>query len=131
VPYLIDTNWVIPHLVGDPKATELLMALAADGIAISVITYLEAFQGTLREPDPTLAQKRLTIFLEATPLLLVTPEVARRCAQVRETLRLQNKRVRPRALDLLIAATALAYNLILVTQNARDYDDIPGLFLYP
>ncbi|HLH75118.1 MAG TPA: type II toxin-antitoxin system VapC family toxin [Chloroflexota bacterium] len=128
---MIDTNWVIPHLVGDPKATELLMALAADGIAISVITYLEAFQGTLREPDLTLAQKRLTIFLEATPLLLVTPEVARRCAQVRETLRLQNKRVRPRALDLLIAATALAYNLILVTQNAQDYDDIPGLFLYP
>jgi tRNA(fMet)-specific endonuclease VapC len=56
--------------------------------------------------------------------------VARRCASLREQLRTAGKRVRPRALDLLIAATALDHNLTLVTRNVKDYDDIPDLRLY-
>lgn len=38
--------------------------------------------------------------------------------------------VRPRALDLVTAATALFYDLTLVTRNQRDYADIPRLRLY-
>jgi predicted nucleic acid-binding protein len=30
----------------------------------------------------------------------------------------------------MIAATALEHNLILVTRNINDYDDIPNLSLY-
>ncbi len=42
----------------------------------------------------------------------------------------QGKRVKPRALDLVIAATAFEHGLTLVTQNRDDYKDIPGLKLY-
>jgi predicted nucleic acid-binding protein len=56
--------------------------------------------------------------------------VAERCARLRETLRSQNKWVNSRALDLIIAATALEYDLTLVTNNAEDFKDIPGLALY-
>jgi len=38
--------------------------------------------------------------------------------------------VRPRALDLLIAATALVHDLSLVMRNEDDYRDISGLRLY-
>lgn len=128
--YLIDSDWVIDHLAGVPEATELLSKLSAEGIAISIITYMESFQGTLREDDPRTAQAKLDTFLEAAPVLPFTPGVARRCALLRETLARQKKRVRARALDLLVAATALEYNLTLVTRNTDDYDDIPGLKLY-
>lgn len=131
MPYLIDTPWVIDHLAGLPEATELLSQLAEEGIAISIITYMEAFQGTEREPDPRLAQAKLDSFVQAAPIVPFSREVARRCARLRETLKKQKRSVRSRALDLLIAATALEYDLTLVTQNIADYADIPGLSLAP
>jgi predicted nucleic acid-binding protein len=41
--------------------------------------------------------------------------------------------VRQRALDLIIAATALEHDLTLVTRNREDFQDIPGLqtLFYP
>jgi len=128
--YLIDTTWVIDHLAGVPEATELLSKLAEEGIAISIITYMESFQGTERDSEPEAAQAKLNRFLDAAPIVPFSPEVARRCARLRETLRKQQRRVRARALDLIIAATALEYDLRLVTQNVDDYEDIPGLDLY-
>jgi tRNA(fMet)-specific endonuclease VapC len=129
VPYLIDTTWVIDHLAGIPEATELLDQLADEGIAISIIAYMEAFQGTERDPEPAAAQAKLERFLDAAPIVPFSPAVARRCARLREALAKQGKRVRPRALDLIIAATALEYDLTLVTRNLRDFDDIPRLRL--
>ena len=41
-----------------------------------------------------------------------------------------NKRVNSRALDLIIAATALEYGLTLVTKNMEDFKDILDLTLY-
>ena len=49
---------------------------------------------------------------------------------MRVQLRSQGRSVRNRALDLLIAATAIQHNLTLVSRNADDYRDIPGLTLY-
>jgi predicted nucleic acid-binding protein len=56
--------------------------------------------------------------------------VARRCAELREELRAERKRFRARALDLMIAATAIEHGLTLVTRNTDDYADIGGLDLY-
>ena len=130
MPYLIDTDWVIDHLAGEPEAMKLLAKLTQQGIAISMITYMETFQGTEREPNPQAAQTKLDTFLEAAPILPFSLAVARRCARLREMLKRQGKRVRARALDLITAATALEYDLTLVTHNVEDYDDIPDLKLY-
>jgi len=62
--------------------------------------------------------------------LPLSQAVARRCARLRHGLKQQGKRVHPRALDLIIAATALEHNLTLVTRNIIDYNDIPDLKLY-
>jgi predicted nucleic acid-binding protein len=56
--------------------------------------------------------------------------VAERCARLREALRTQSKRVNSRALDLIIAATALEYDLTLITENLKSFEDIPDLSLY-
>lgn len=48
MPYLVDTDWVIDHLANVPEAVRLLKSLAQDGIAISIITYMEVYQGVLR-----------------------------------------------------------------------------------
>ena len=130
MPYLVDSDWVIDHLANVPEAIQLLDRLAQDGLAISIITYMEAFQGVERSRDPQEAQTKLEAFLDRVPVLLLTPSVAQRCAHLRETLRKQGRRVNARSLDLIIAATALEYNLTLVTRNTEDYVDILDLKLY-
>ena len=45
-------------------------------------------------------------------------------------MRRQGKRVGQRALDLIVAATAIEHDLVLVTRNVRDYADIPQIKLY-
>jgi tRNA(fMet)-specific endonuclease VapC len=129
--YLIDSDWVIDHLANVPEATELLEGLAGEGIAISIVTYMEVFQGLLRSPSVAEEEEpRFDTFVEGVPVIPLSLAVARRCARIRETLRRQRKRVNTRALDLIIAAAALEHDLTLVTRNLEDYDDIPELRLY-
>ena len=130
MPYLVDTDWVIDHLANVPEAVQLLDRLAPEGIAISIITYMEVYQGVLRSSGPEGNQSKLKAFVDTVPVLPLTATVARRCAHLRETLRRQGKRVNARALDLIIAATALEYDLTLVTRNTEDYADIPELKLH-
>ena len=130
MPSLLDADWLIDYLDDDPAAIALVDPLIPDGVAVSIITYTEAYQGTLRKDDPARAALELDAFLGHAPLLPYSVEVARRCARVREDLKAQGKHTRSRALDLLIAATALEYGLTLVTRNRGDYDDIPGLTIY-
>jgi tRNA(fMet)-specific endonuclease VapC len=127
MPYLIDSHVVIDHLADVPETSQLLSRLAADGIAMSIITYMEAFQGIVRSPQPTEANAKFRAFAKSIPVLPLSLAVAERCARLRETLRGQNKRVNSRALDLIIAATALEYDLSLVTGNTEDFKDIPDL----
>ena len=43
--YLVDSDWLIDYLAGAPDALQLLERLSDAGLAISVITYMEAYQG--------------------------------------------------------------------------------------
>jgi predicted nucleic acid-binding protein len=128
--YLIDTDWVIPHLDDDPAAGALLAQLANDGIAVSIITRMEAWEGIYRAPDPRATERKYRAFSDAVPLLPFRTATATRCARLRHDLRQQGRSVRARALDLMIAATALEYGLTLVRRNRPDYRGIPNLVIY-
>jgi predicted nucleic acid-binding protein len=128
--YLIDTDLIIDHLEEAPTAMQLLRRLADDGISISMVTYMEVFQGVERSAHKADAQAKLQALLAGVPVLPFSFAVAERCARLRETLRKQRKRVHSRALDLINAATALEYGLVFVTRNVDDYKDLPGLKLY-
>jgi tRNA(fMet)-specific endonuclease VapC len=130
VPYLIDSDVLIAHREGQPGARAALERLAPEGLAISMATYMEVYQGMLRSPDPERARASFAIFLAGVPVLPFTLVTARRCAELRENLARDGKRVRSRALDLITAAIALDYGYTLVTHNRRDYEDITGLTLY-
>jgi predicted nucleic acid-binding protein len=129
MPYLVDSNVVIDHLAEVPEASQFLDRFVQDGIVISIVTYMEAFQGVVRSGHPEEASEKFHAFAGRVLILPFSFAVAERCARLRETLRSQNKRVKSRALDLIIAATALEYGLTLVTNNTDDFKDIPDLAL--
>jgi predicted nucleic acid-binding protein len=125
VTYLVDSDVVIDHVNGDASALRLLDRLATAGLAVSTVTYMEVYPGYLRSGDPAVRTKFDT-FMAGIEIIPFSVEIARRCAELREGLR-RGRRFRPRALDLITAATALEHGLTLVTRNRDDYDDIPGL----
>lgn len=50
--YLIDSDVLIDFLDEVPAAITLLDQFVADGLAISIITYMEVYQGTERSSNP-------------------------------------------------------------------------------
>jgi tRNA(fMet)-specific endonuclease VapC len=122
MPYLVDSNVVIDHLGEVPEVSQFLDRFAQDGIVMSIVTHMEAFQGVVQSEHPEEAPEKFHTFIDTVLILPFSFAVAERCARLRETLRSQNKRVKFR-----IAATALEYNLTLVTKNTDDFKDIPDL----
>ncbi|HUG16120.1 MAG TPA: type II toxin-antitoxin system VapC family toxin [Thermomicrobiales bacterium] len=126
---LIDTDIVIYHLNDVQPATQLVDRLFDEGIAISAITLMEVLDGLEQARDARSAQLRFDVFAGRVPVIPFVRVEAVIAASVRRALRQQGRRVRPRALDLQIAATALTNDLTLVTNNPSDYQDIRDLRL--
>lgn len=126
--YRLDTDIAIDHLDRLP-VVDFVEGLASDGIAISVISYMEIRHGILRRHDSVAGLSALSDLVAGLVHLDVTLEIARRCAEIRVDLQRRGRSIRPRALDLLIAATAIEHDLTLVTRNVTDYHDVPRLRL--
>jgi tRNA(fMet)-specific endonuclease VapC len=50
--YLIDTDWVIDHFHSVEKVVEKLEELASDGLAVSIISLAELYEGIYYSTDP-------------------------------------------------------------------------------
>jgi len=127
VRYLIDTDIVIDALTRAQNASELLDALSDDGLAISIISVGELYEGAHRSADPDAAAGQIRDFLTGYTALGVSEPIAWEFGQLRALLRRQGRLIPD--LDRLIAATALVHDLTLVTRNRRHFARIPGLRL--
>src|SRR5581483_270075 len=105
--YLLDADWVVDYLAGDPAAQGFIDGLRPDGIAISIIVYTEIYEGIYGGRNPRQAERVFRVFLHGIPILPISQAVARCNARLRADLRSRKLPVAHRALDLLIAATAL------------------------
>ena len=123
--HLTDSTFVIDFFAGQPAAVRRMPTLLADGLGLSIISYMELWEGVETHRDPARAGQ-LRRFLRLVTVVPFSRRVARRAAQLRAELRRLRRPIEQRALDILIAATALEYGLVMVTSDA-DYDDIPGL----
>lgn len=126
--YLIDTDWLIDATTGRPGAQRTLSSLSVEGLAVSIITVAELYEGAFGTPNPVHILAGMREFLDDYPILPVTDSIAERFARERAALRSQGQLIPD--LDLLIAATALSHDLTLLTRNVRHFTRIPGLRIY-
>lgn len=61
--YLIDTDWIIDHLKGQDKVVRKLEELTPEGMAISVISLAEIYEGVYYSKDLVRSQRLLEKFL--------------------------------------------------------------------
>ncbi len=126
--YLVDTDWIIDGIAGIPVALGTLNRLATQGLAASVVTLGEVFEGAYLYPDPDAELAVYRQFLAGYTVLPVTEPIIQRFARTRALLRSQGNLIPD--LDLLIAATALEHDLTLLTRNLRHFERIPDLRTY-
>jgi tRNA(fMet)-specific endonuclease VapC len=122
---LIDTDWVIHHLNGRPDIIQRLQALQHEGLGLSVIVLAELYEGVYYSRDPGQSEQRLNEFLESVALVGVDEETAKIFGRERGRLRAAGMMIGD--IDLLIAATALQYDLTLLTNNRNHFERIEGL----
>ena len=133
--FLLDTN-VVSELRRGAKCDACVAAWQTtqtlESCYLSVVSLMEIRLGIelARRRDPKhgeilqtwYAAKVRYAFSKRT--LLVTPEIAEKCAE------LNAGRTRPFR-DSLILATALVHNLVVVTRNTKDFIDSPAHVLNP
>jgi len=128
VRYLVDSDWLIDAFLGVPAAVNLLAQLRGDGLAVSIVSYGEHFEGAIGAPDPAAELARFRRFLARLAVLPLDDAVTERFAGIRAELRRRGQLIPD--LDLLIAATAMHHDLALLTRNVRHFHRIPELTLY-
>lgn len=125
--YMLDTNICI-YAINDrpPKVLQAFREHYAEGLGVSAITAAELFYGVARTGSARNAEalRRFLAGLEVADFDTPAAEVA---GQVRSWLARQGTPIGP--YDSLIAAHAQALDAILVTNNTREFERVPGLKL--
>lgn len=123
--YLLDTD-VAVHLRDGDRAVRSLLLTLEDMPSISAVTRVELEGGVYAHA--ALAEKRrkaVDILLGEFAVLDFTSEIAAIYGTIVEKAGFSRRKIT----DRMIAATALAHDLALVTLNGRDFRDVPGLEL--
>jgi len=123
--YMMDTNTCIFLMKNFPKVVAEFKAKRSRGVAISSITASELYYGVHNSPTPKALAVHLANFLIGVPVLDYSDTAGDSYGRIRAELKRKNKLIGE--LDMLIAAHAKSQNLILITNNTREFERVSGL----
>lgn len=123
--HVLDTNIAIHLRDGDPLVTAKIAVLEGP-VLLSIISRVELEGGVYRVPSEAGVRRvRLDLMLDALPVLDFDREAADAYRAIVEAAGYSRRKI----LDRMIAAQALVHRAALVTRNAADFQDVPGLRL--
>jgi tRNA(fMet)-specific endonuclease VapC len=126
--YLLDTDWIIQVLAGRKEAVLAHKRIHPEDMAVSYITIGEIYDVAFSYANPQAHLHTFRQFLAPFPLLDLTEPIMERFAEIRSYLRRRGELISD--FDILIGASALSYDLTLLTYNRRHFKRIPDLKLY-
>lgn len=123
--YLIETSVIVKFLRGKSEAVEFIEGLEGE-LTSSFVCLAELYEGvyrTKREAEKGI----LDFFAGLSEVYGLDQEIAEKFGQIRAELKQKGRMIED--LDILLAATCKAYNLILVTDNIniRHFKRVKGL----
>jgi len=127
VGFLLDSNFCIACLRRKPWALQALGTVPLSAVAIASMTFGELLLGTQLAANPGAERSKVEAFLRPLPVLAFGREEAAQWAKWDAILRKQGNRIETE--DLIIAATAIAHNLTLVTGKEQHFGRLKGLKL--
>lgn len=123
--YLIDTDIIVYSIKGNSTVHDNFTRNEKIPKSISVITYGELLSGAKKSQNPA---RNLAVVYRIRELFPVI-DVDRAVIETFSDLKARGQKTGSIVddMDLLIAATALTYNLTLVTNNIKHFQKIEGL----
>ncbi len=123
---LLDTNACIALLNGSSVCLAARVAGCAPAdFAISSVTEAELLYGTRHSTRVAHNLRTLTRFLEPLPSLPFDTRAAEHYGRIRAELAARGTPIGGN--DIMIAATALAHDLVVITRNTREFNRVVGL----
>ena len=114
--YLLDTTTIIDHLRGDKKVNFYLEEIGTRGdiVGCCCINITETYSG-MKDKE----KERTDKFIESLYYFGVTKEIAKLAGKLKQKYGKKGKTLT--TIDVIIAATAITYGLILITKNIKHY----------
>lgn len=124
--YLLDSNIIIAAIKGEPRALlNRLAGLAANRLHLSSLVEAELHYGAEKSQHGAQARAALDSITAGMTPLPFDADDARAYGRLRAALERKGATIGP--VDLLIAAQAVARDLVLITDNLREFRRVPGL----
>jgi tRNA(fMet)-specific endonuclease VapC len=123
--YALDTNSVSYFLKGRGRVAQRLLAEPPANVGLPSVVLYELEYGASRSQAPSDLKARLDALLRLLQVLPFAEAEARAAARIRAELERQGKPIGP--MDVLVAATAVAHQAVLVTHNTKEFRRVPGL----
>jgi len=123
---LLDTNIVSAFIRGDASVAKNARKYLQEHkrFTLSIITYYELMRG-IKAIDSDKKSIMFQDFIRECSLIELDHFIAEKAAEIYDSLRRKGQLIEDA--DILIAATALVHDLIMVTGNIRHFERIPGL----
>lgn len=126
--YLLDTNICIRFLRDAHSDVAQRMAkVPYRDVVLCAVVKAELYYGAERSADPARALQVVNAFTTHFTSLPFDDQAAACYGRIRADLTRRGLLIGPN--DMLIAATALAHQAMLVTHNTREFSHVPGLRL--
>ena len=122
--FLLDSNICIHFLRGKYNIIEKLNEVGIDNCAISEITLAELVFGAEKSDNPKKNHKLIEKFIGQLSILPIFDAIH---TYGKEKARLQSEGKIISDFDLLIGCTSIENDLIMVTENIKEFDRIKGI----
>lgn len=117
--YLVDTNILIYYLAGEPNCVAFVQS-HADQILISAISVIEVLSYNFADDGLTIAEQ----FLLSFEWRYIDENLVFETGKQRRFKKMKTP-------DAIIGTTALYYDLVLVTNNVKDFKHLPIELINP
>ncbi len=125
IRFLLDTNIIIHVRRARPPAVlARFRDLAPGSVGMSAVTYGELRYGIEKSGDPA-ASETLAALIDLIPVRPLGEAAAEHYGAIRAILARDGRMIGNN--DLWIAAQARSEGLVLVTNNEREFERVPGL----
>lgn len=125
--YLLDTDTLIYWLKGDGDIEAKALAAGLDQSALSIVTKAELYFGAYNSIHTNQNLAAISKLTQTLTVLSFDDVAADRFGALKAELKQSGSLILDA--DIMIAATALSNNLILVTNNQKHFGRIQGLMM--
>ena len=125
--YLLDTNTIIYWWKGNTNIEKRILKVGINNVAVPYIVISELYFGAYNSQRVTENIQKINEFVQAVNIINSNTSMMKTFGAIKSKLRAEGKIIDDA--DLYIASAAMEYELILVSNNTKHFQNIQELMI--